>query len=328
MNLKLVTSYLVFLIFLLSASESLQAQSKLAQSGFQFLSVSQDARATGMGSAFTTVEGTPNAIFYNPAGLANIQKQFGVAVNYFNFIANIRHASAVVTFAPSGGEYGVFSVSVQSVDYGDLEGTQVWPNEQGYIETGIFRPQALALGIGYSRALTNKFSVGGQIKLVGQELGYSALPSGVTKKNVANVVAFDFGTIYKTGFKSLTFGMSVRNFSQEIKFEEEGFQLPLTFRIGLSIDAMDLFMPDQQTHRLLITFDASHPRSFAEFINLGGEYIFMNTFILRVGYISGHSEYDYSLGFGVQKYNIHINYAYQPFGVFGSINRFSVNFLF
>ncbi|HGY56563.1 MAG TPA: PorV/PorQ family protein [Caldithrix abyssi] len=324
---KMVTRYLI-LMFILFGTSSLWAQAKLAQSGFQFLSVSQDARAAAMGSAFTTVEGTPNAIFYNPAGLANMNEQFGVAVNYFNFIADIRHASLALSYAPANGEYGVFSFSVQSVDYGDLEGTQVWPNEQGFVETGVFNPQALAIGLGYSRSLTNRFLVGGQIKLVGQTLGSSALPTGVTKENVANVVAFDFGTIYKTGFKSLAFGMSVRNFSQEIKFEEEGFQLPLTFRIGLSIDAMDFLMPDQDTHKLLVTFDAAHPRSFAEYVNFGTEYIFMNTFILRLGYISGHTEYNYSLGFGVQKFGLHINYAYQPFGVFGSVNRFSVNFMF
>ncbi len=316
------------MLILLTFVSSLSAQTKLAQSGFQFLSVSQSARATALGSAFTTVEGVPNAIFYNPAGIARISSRFGIAVNYFNFIADIRHASAVVTFSPQGGQYGVFSFSVQSVDYGDLEGTQVWPNEQGFIDTGNFNPQALSIGVGYGRALTNKFVVGGQIKLVGQYLGQSALPSGVTKDNVANVVAFDFGTIYKTGFKSLSFGMSVRNFSQEIKYEEEGFQLPLTFRIGLSVDAMDFLMPDQEQHRLLVTFDAAHPRSFSEYINLGVEYLFMNTFALRFGYISGHTEYDYSLGFGLQTLGLDLNYAYQPFGVFGAINRFSVAFQF
>ena len=306
----------------------LSAQTKLAQSGFQFLSVSQGARATAMGGAFTTVEGSPNAVFYNPAGIARMTDQFGIEVNYFNFIADILHASAAVTYSPQGGQYGVFSLSVQSVDYGELEGTQVWPNEQGFIETGKFNPQAISVGFGYGRALTNKFAVGGQIKIVGQSLGQSALPSGVTKDNVANVVAFDFGTIYRTGFKSLAFGMSVRNFSQEIKYEEEGFQLPLTFRIGLSLNAMDFIMPDQEQHQLLVTLDAAHPRSFSEYINFGAEYLFMKTFALRFGYVSGHTEYDYSLGFGVQTHGLKINYAYQPFGVFGAINRFTLGFQF
>jgi len=36
---------------------------KLAQTGFQFLSVVSDARATGMGEAMTTMPGQSNAVF-------------------------------------------------------------------------------------------------------------------------------------------------------------------------------------------------------------------------------------------------------------------------
>ncbi len=302
------------------------AQVKLAQSGFQFLSVNQSARATAMGGAFTTMDGSPNVLFYNPAGTARMDKTYGVAVNYFNWIADIKHISAAVTYSPNGGEYGTFGFSVQSVDYGKLEGTQVWPNAQGYVETGDFYPRAIAVGVSYARALTNKFVVGGQIKLVGQEMGSSALPSGVTKKNVANALAVDFGTIYDTGFRSLKFGMSVRNFSQEIKYEEEGFQLPLTFQIGISMNVLDFMKIQSKMHRVMLSIDAAHPRAFKEYINFGTEYWFMNSFALRFGYITGHQEYNYSLGVGIQKFGFNINYAFQPFGVFGAINQFSIEF--
>ena len=53
----------VILLVLSALMSGLSAQDKLAQSGFQFLSVGQDARAAGMGEAFTTVEGTPTALF-------------------------------------------------------------------------------------------------------------------------------------------------------------------------------------------------------------------------------------------------------------------------
>ena len=57
--------------------------------------------------------------------------------------------------------------------------------------------------------------------------------------------------------------MSVRNFSQEIKFEEEGFQLPLTFKIGLSINALDFTSLNPEDHALLVVLDAVHPRSYS-----------------------------------------------------------------
>lgn len=318
---KLTGIYLLSLLLLFSTVAN--AQEKLAQTGFQFLSVSQGARASAMGSAYTTVEGSPNTLFYNPAGIARINSKFSVSINYFNWIAGIQHASGAITYTPANGNYGVFGFSIQNVDYGKLEGTMVWPNEQGFVETGDFYPHAVAVGLAYGRALTNKFVVGGQIKLVGQQLGESSLPDGVTKRNVANAVAFDFGTVYKTGFKSMVFGMSVRNFSQEIKYEEEGFQLPLTFKIGLSMDAADFLLPGQETHHLFVSVDAAHPRSHPEYLNFGLEYKFMNAFALRFGYVNNQDEYNYSLGFGVQQFGFSLDYAYVPFGVFGGINRFT-----
>lgn len=177
MNAKSFFS-VAFLMFCLTLS--IQAQTKLAQTGFQFLSVGQSARAVALGEAYTTISGTANDVFYNPAGLATIHHTVDVSVNLFNWIADIRHASMAATFTPANGEYGVFGISFQSVDYGDLEGTMVWNNAQGYVETGTFNPRATAVGLSYARALTDRFSVGGHIKLVGQYLGNSSLPSGVT----------------------------------------------------------------------------------------------------------------------------------------------------
>lgn len=313
---------IVFLILLYLITANLFAQEKLAQTGFQFLSVSQDARATALGGAYTTVENTSGALFYNPAGIATMQKSYSLSINYFNWIADIQHASLSATYTPSGGEWGVFGLSIQSVDYGSLDGTMVWDCPQGYVETGEFNPQALAIGIAYARSLTDKFMVGGQVKYVGQSLGTSVVPGGITKSNVASGFAFDFGTIYHTGFKSLKFGMFVRNFSQELKYEEEGFQLPLIFKIGISYDALD-HLP---AHSLLIILDAAHPRSHSEYINLGVDYTFNNMFSLKSGIITGQSEQAMTYGFGINFQGFNLDYAFTPFGVFDSVNRFSIAF--
>lgn len=318
--------FLIVLIISVFISSGVFAQKKLAQTGFQFLSVAQDARAIALGDAYTTVEGMPNGLFYNPASIVSFNGLVGVSANYFEWIADINHMSFALALNPMEGQYGVIGVSVQAVDYGDLQGTMVWENPQGYVDTEIFNPSALAIGLGYGRMLTEKFMVGGQIKFVSQNLGKSVIPGEAAKSNVADVFAFDFGTIYKTGFRSLSFGMSVRNFSQEIKYEEEGFQLPLTFKIGVSIDAMDFILEDQDKHGLLVIFDAAHPRSYPEYLNLGTEYTFMNTFAVRVGYVTNQDEYDFTAGFGIKQFGVGLDYAYTPFGVFDNVHRFSFNF--
>jgi len=96
--------------------------------------------------------------------------------------------------------------------------------------------------------------------------------------------------------------------------------------MGISVDAMDFIMPDQNEHKLLVLFDAAHPRSHREYINLGLEYEFMQTFALRAGYISSQSEQSMTFGVGLHKLGIGLDYGFTPFGVFDSVHRFSVSF--
>lgn len=302
------------------------AQVKLAQTGFQFLSVGADARATSMGDAFTTVEGTSSALFYNPSGMASQAGFIDVAFNRLNWIADINYNAFSLSFNPADGQYGVFGFTGLLVDYGEVQGTMVWGNYDGFIDTEIIEPKAYAFGLGYAKNLTNRFAVGGQIRYVGQYLGKSIIPEEGVKKNLADALSFDFGTLYRTGYKSLTIGMSVRNFSQEIKFEKEGFQLPLTFKMGISIDATDLFDQISESHDLIVSLDAAHPRSFSEYINFGTEYVFLKTFAVRLGYISSQNEYGFTAGFGIQQFGFGVDYSYTPFGVFGNVNRFTIRY--
>lgn len=307
---------------------------KLAQTGFQFLTVSSEARAAAMGEAFTTVAGQSSSIFYNPANLGRMTSFGDLAVSRNEWIADIVHNTGSLALSPAGGEYGVFALSVVSVDYGEFLGTMVDPTtDKGYIDTGKFSPSAYAVGIGYAKALSDRFSVGGQVKYVSQSLGTSVLPVAETEgtttkvKNEVGVLAFDFGTVYQTGFKSLAFGMTVRNFSKEVKFQNEGFQLPLTFRIGISMNVLDFFTAQNDVHSFLVAVDAIHPRDYTEQINVGGEYLFMGMFAVRAGYKYNYDEHDLTAGFGVQKAfsnrSVAIDYAYTPFGIFDSVQRFS-----
>jgi hypothetical protein len=325
---KIMKKFLLPIIVILALTCQVNAQVKLAQTGFQYLSVGQDARAVGMGEAYTCMEGVSSGMFYNPASLTGFDGMIDVTGNYFTWIADIKYMSFTLGVDPWDGLYGTFGLSVQSVDYGDFYGTIVWPNENGFLPTEIFNPTAIAIGFAYAKALSEKFSVGGQIKWVSQQLGKSTIPGEGTKKNVADVVAFDFGTIYKTGFESLTFGMSVRNFSREIKFEQEGFQLPLTFKLGLSINAFDFTDIDPDMHSILVLVDAVHPRAFKEYVNLGTEYSFLKTFAVRVGYITAQDDYGFTAGFGLRSFGFEIDYAYAPFDIFEDVHRFTLRFTY
>ena len=328
-------SYSVIILMCVTlALPNAHAQKKLAQTGFQFLSVGTDARATALGEAFTTITGSSVSLFYNPAGMASMPAMIDLSVSNMTWIADINYYAGSIAFKPGNGQYGVFGLSFLSVDYGEFLWTRVADNQKGYEDiTDWGSPGAFMLGSGYAIELSDRFAVGGQIKYVTQNLGTSYIPiytetdtTQEEKDYNIGVVAFDFGTVYRTGFKSLAFGMSVRNFSREIKFEKEGFQLPLTFKIGISMDLLD-FMPEWSNYQsLMLSVDAVHPRSYPEFVSIGAEYAFMNMFFLRGGYVDNQSEYGVTAGFGIKTFGLAIDYSYTPFDVFNNINRISVKF--
>ena len=301
---------------------------KLAQTGFQFLSVTSDARSGGMADAMTTIHGKSVSLFFNPAGLSRQTELFDINFSSNEWIAGIKHEAVSLSVSPKNGQYGVFGFSLLNVDYGELQGTMVWDNDQGFIDTETFYPTALALGLGYGRALSESFSVGGQIKKAYQYLGHNVVPvtdsSKVIQNNVSDALAFDFGTIYKTDWHGFTFGMSVRNFSDETQYAYDGFQLPLTFRIGGSLDLLSFVSSIGEKQGLLLAVDALHPRSHPERVNLGLEYSFMNIAYARVGYLYNYDEQGLTYGAGVNVGPLKIDYALTPFGVFDNVSRISI----
>ena len=108
--------YIIILITaLMSLSFSLGVAAenkKLAQTGFQFLSVVSDARAAAMAEAMTSLETGSSALFFNPAGMANMTGMVDIAASDNQWIADIRHNAFSLALSPANGEYGVIGFSV------------------------------------------------------------------------------------------------------------------------------------------------------------------------------------------------------------------------
>lgn len=334
---RLMTFVPILLVGLCILTVSTLGQQKLAQTGMKFLNVAVDARASSLGEAFTAVEGNAASMFFNPAGMARTADLANVSLGQVKWIADIKHNYVAASISPSGGEYGVLGIMVQTVDYGDLQGTIRSGNTAGFVDMGTFNPKATMVGVGYARALSDKFAVGGAIKWVHQNLGdgiIQVLQSGeyLTRNDEAQLFAFDFGMMYKTGYKSLQFGVVVRNFSKEARYIDEGFQLPLTFKVGLSMNVLDFVTDDKEMHQFVLSVDAEHPRDYPERLKMGGEYTFMQILSLRAGFISLADEQKFSYGVGLQKslgpVGLGVDYAYMPFGIFGNVHTFALRFSF
>jgi len=337
---------LIILMILVQSQLTFSQQQKLAQTGMKFLNVSLDARASAFGDAITSVEtNNSSAMFYNPASMARFDGIADITFGSTQFIADINYYNAAVAFAPFDGDYGVLGFSFVSVDYGLFLETVRANNEQGFLDIGTFSPTAISFGIGYAKALSEKFSIGANVKYVRQSLGESVVgdlttysgtgsyKDATTQENKLGVVAFDFGILYKTGFQNLNLGMSVRNFAREVKYRKEGFQLPLIFQIGASYNVADELELDKKEHSILVTVDANHPRHFPEQFIIGAEYTFMDLISFRAGYSTPNDEREFSYGIGLKEQNgkdldISIDYSYTPFGVFNDVHRISLNFAY
>jgi hypothetical protein len=341
--LFLMTSAMTLLAFAQETPGFQEADvQKTSQTNFKFLSLSVDPRASAMGGAATAQDmAYSNAMFYNPATMAYMESAVSLGVMQTQWIADINYNAASVAFRPGNGNYGVIGLSFVSVDYGDFIGTVHDANPSGYLDTGNFSPSALAVGVGYARALTDRFAIGGNVKYAYQDLKTSNVDfaedfatSGnyISRAYTKGTMVFDFGALYQTGFRSMNFAVSVRNFARELKYEQENFELPLTFRIGLSMDMLDFANVDRDMHSFRVAVDANRPRDFAEQIMVGGEYLFMQTVALRAGYTFPTDLEGLNLGVGVQRdlgtFGFSFNYTYTSFDVFDAVNRLGVQLSF
>lgn len=323
------------LSYQVAAQDPGEENTKRAQTGMKFLSASLDPRAAAIGGAVTTFEMRSVSMFYNPAGMAHMEDFGHFAAGMMQWIADINYSQASFAISPAEGRYGVFGLTAMQVDYGDLEGTIRADNEQGYERTGNFSPTALAIGIGYAYPVTDRVSVGGNVKYVVEDLGDSIMDTdGTTKSNRLGTTAYDFGIRYDTRYRGIIFAMSARNFSPAVTFEQESFELPLEFSIGLSADVMNVLESDptlSENHSFMMSVNGVTTRDFSERMHLGGEYTFMNTFSLRAGYSLPGTDYEegLSLGAGLQVsaggLDLGADYAFTRFDVFGDVNRVALN---
>ena len=111
----------------------------------------------------------------------------------------------------------------------------------------------------------------------------------------------------------------------------EEWTLPLNFKVGISYKVFS-----DESNRLILAFDASHPSDNYESIDLGGEYVFNDFLAVRGGYKSMFlvdSEEGMTLGIGVKQalvgnVQVAFDYGYQDFGILKNVQKFTIGILF
>lgn len=80
-------------------------QTKLAQTGFNFLGVSSDARSTGMGDAVNSLTGFSGALSHNPASMTEMPTLLSATFSMNTWIADINYLSFSTIVSPLSGDW-------------------------------------------------------------------------------------------------------------------------------------------------------------------------------------------------------------------------------
>lgn len=237
---------------------------KVGTTGLQFLKIGVGARAVAMGESFIALANDASAMYYNPAGLNQIKGR-EVFFSLTQWPADIQYG--YVGFVLPTVRLGTFGVHVGALTTGDMKRTIPYKGWTGE----YFSATDWVAGLSYSRGLTDRFSIGGNVKMVAEYLDNEHIVSW----------AADFGTMFDIGVRNLKFAMCITNFGPNIKYISEEFSMPVSFKIGAIVEALHW-----RENSVMVTVEGSHPNDNLEQVAIGTEYTFRNIVALRAGYRS------------------------------------------
>ncbi|MBU4486987.1 MAG: PorV/PorQ family protein, partial [Candidatus Delongbacteria bacterium] len=262
---------LVILALLTGLSSLSFAQDKAGTAGMTFLKMDVTARATALGGSFIGLSDDASCLYYNPAGLMNLKNM--------EFVASYNMYAADVQYTFTGGTYpipslnGAAGIQFAYLTTGEMDETNpLYPTGTGR----TFGASDMLLGLSYAQMLTPKFYVGGTIKFIVESLADESV----------FVASGDVGTYYNTGWQSLIFGMSIRNFGANFTYFDEDTPLPMLFVFGASYNAMN-----DSVNKINLLLEAAHPSDNSEYVTFGCEYSYNDMFFARIGRKIDNDEY-------------------------------------
>ena len=278
--------------------------------GFQYLKTHTAARPAAMGGAFVAVSADVNALYYNPAGIANIVKRTA-SFTYLNDLLDF-NTGFIALVEPEFGP-GNLGVSILFKDYGRFKRTDGTGQE-----IGDFTSNAISLAGSYSLRPFQNLMLGVTAKYLRFAIDtYSA-----------DAIAVDAGFMYYIPVHKLTFAAELFNVGKTLTaFVASRDDLPTQFKAGFAKELAHL--------PLLISLNLYKYNDENWHGALGGEFTLTPHVFLRLGYdefgrnlkvdSSGDRFAGAAIGLGMVWNNLQIDYSFTSHGELGSLNRFTIS---
>ena len=211
----------------------------VGEAGAIFLLINPGSSAAGVGEAQTGKADDAYATYYNPAGLAFLEKQ-EIALQHVNWLPNL--ATDIfydfIAYAAPIKNIGTFGGHLIYLNLGE----QLATDEIG-TELGKFQSYMMALNASFGMKIREYSSIGFNFKVFHQKLADEYVEetygTGVGAEQgdpFSTDFAFDIGFLKKFGKeKQHNFGIAIQNIGPEISFvdAEQADPAPTNMRIGL-----------------------------------------------------------------------------------------------
>jgi outer membrane protein OmpA-like peptidoglycan-associated protein len=298
-NMKIKRIGATLLLMLLSLGAFLIAED--AKHAFPSLRMGVHARSLGMGGAFVGIADDASAVYWNPAGLANINNlsvttmysagmEFDRTYNFFGAGYNTQ-------------KYGVLGFGFINAGLSDI---QLYDNSGAENGTGDFGDNILYLGYAYK---FKYFSTG---------LNFKMLFLNVVDDYEENGFGMDFG-IYSEPVRGFSVGFTAADLFTKVG----DFDAPHKLSLGIA------FRP---TSDLVFDIDAVKVEDEDSYFNYGAEYgvNVIGDEYHDILFRMGMNDNNVTLGFGVNYKFVEFNYAYvakDNSNILGDEHKISLDFV-
>ncbi len=237
-----------------SADNEIKNEFNPVQTGVTSLSIAPDARGASMGDIGAATDPDANSQFWNPSKYAFAYSQGSVALSYTPWLRKLVNDIFLANLAGywkiGSNDNQAISASLRYFSLGEVNSESLG----GVTET--VNPYEMAFDLGYSRKLSEKFSMGVVFRYIYSDLGFggsgvSAQPSGASA--FAADIAGYFVTYPIIGQNECQFawGWNISNIGTKVSPEgmEPAF-LPTNLKLGASFT-----FPLADYHNLAINLD-------------------------------------------------------------------------
>lgn len=208
--------------------------------GVTTLSIAPDARGSSMGNLGAATDPDMNCQFWNPSKYAFGYSTGGLSLSYTPWLRKIVNdiflANLSGYWKPGSGDNQAFSASLRYFSLGEVTTGGTDYNDAN-VQT--INPYEFAIDVGYSRKLSEKFSMGVVLRYILSDLSYNDTRTGESN-SAASAFSVDLSGYYTTypmiGRNECQFswGFDISNIGTKVSYDHGASNafLPTNLRLG------------------------------------------------------------------------------------------------